>query len=756
MTDTEKKQFLDQYHEIHGSLMRFCMVKSQGIMDAKDLANDVLLVGLENYHKLENKKALLSYLFTTANRICLNKLRQKKFSGNYDPEMAEQIKDPSVTGESGFDITLLYQALDQLPALQKEAVILFEISDLPIKEIMVIQDSGSSAVKQRIKRGREKLAELLQEKKEKKVTVILSALVASNSFSMSNLDAYFNAIKELPLPLSATEANSVISNFQVSGTAVNAGASKFGHALLKKGIIGGIVSCAVIGATFMLSSQTANEKVTVIGHTDPVNLTRKFEGSNTQPETSTITYSVAMALNDPENTNVSPASTVSNSTDTNLQNRPEVLIPPLPTVLNSKKQVVSNSKAAQLEGDIFSLAGVSKVLLNNLGDKVEIRTWDKAEVQLIPNHRVEAKTPEDEALIRQHIKHKAEKKGDVLTLSSSICGSDRNSVSFGKKSFNTISFDDGKKIKYKVIETSYVVMLPATLNLALKGQYQSITVPDMQGELETNLFESNFTCGSVQGAANLKMNYSKANLGNLQDATLQLMESNVNFKDAKSVTLNAKYSTINANRITRSTIEGFESKITLEHVENDLEAGLKYTSLNVTSSNIKKGNIKAFQSQIHIPKMEELNLELRYGSLKMDEVEKLIISVSFESKINVNKAGEIRSSSSKYSVYDISNLVHSIEMNSFQDKLTITKSGLSSMTFSGKYTTYAITLAQPANYQFDFDNNYGSLDYGNLNLTVIDYSTTNEHKQISGYFQDGKESAAKLTFNCFESVVKLN
>lgn len=756
MTDTEKKQFLDQYHEIHGSLMRFCMVKSQGIMDAKDLANDVLLVGLENYHKLENKKALLSYLFTTANRICLNKLRQKKFGGSYDPEMAERIKDPSATGESGFDIALLYEALDQLPALQKEAVILFEISDLPIKEIMVIQDSGSSAVKQRIKRGREKLAELLSEKKEKKVTVILSALVASNSFSMSNLDAYFNAIKELPLPLSSTEASSLISNFQVSGTAVNASASKFGQALLKKGIIGGLISAAVIGATFMLSSQTANEKFTVVGHTDPVNLASKWQVSDTQSDTSSINYGAALALNNPENTIASADLTVLNSTDTSLKNRQEVLVSQLHTSLNPKKQVISTTKAAVLEGDIFSLAGVSKVLINNLGDNVEIRTWDKTEVQIIPNHRVEAKTPEDEALIRQHIEHKAEKKGDLLTLTSGICGSNRNSVSFGKKSINTITFGDGKKIKYKVIETNYVVMLPATLDLALKGQYKSITVPDLQGELETNLFESNFTCGSVQGTANLKMHYSKANLGNLQDVTLQLMESKVNFKDAKSVVLNAKYSTVNANRIASSTIESFESKITVEHIENGLEAGLKYTSLNVTSSNIKKGAIKAFESQINIPKMDELDLELRYGSLKMDQVEKLTISVSFESKITVNKAGEIRGSSSKYSVYSISNLAHSIEMNSFQDKLTIAKSGLSSMTFSGKYTTYAITLAQPANYQFDFDNNYGSLDYGDLNLTVVNSTTTNAHKIINGYFQNGNESAAKLTFNCFESAVKLN
>ena len=48
-----------------------------------------------------------------------------------------------------------------LPEEQKEAVILFEISGFSIKEICEIQQAGESAVKQRLKRGRQKLTEIL-------------------------------------------------------------------------------------------------------------------------------------------------------------------------------------------------------------------------------------------------------------------------------------------------------------------------------------------------------------------------------------------------------------------------------------------------------------------------------------------------------------------------------------------------------------------------------------------------------------------
>jgi len=55
----------------------------------------------------------------------------------------------------------LHQALSKLPEVQKEAIILYEISGFSIKEIATIQDASEPAVKQRLKRGREKLVEIL-------------------------------------------------------------------------------------------------------------------------------------------------------------------------------------------------------------------------------------------------------------------------------------------------------------------------------------------------------------------------------------------------------------------------------------------------------------------------------------------------------------------------------------------------------------------------------------------------------------------
>ncbi|MFO0496195.1 MAG: RNA polymerase sigma factor [Flavobacteriia bacterium] len=60
-----------------------------------------------------------------------------------------------------------------LPVVQKESLILFEIAGFNIREIAEIQQASESAVKQRLKRGRQKLTEILHNEfntKTKEVT----------------------------------------------------------------------------------------------------------------------------------------------------------------------------------------------------------------------------------------------------------------------------------------------------------------------------------------------------------------------------------------------------------------------------------------------------------------------------------------------------------------------------------------------------------------------------------------------------------
>ncbi len=215
MNKKSKQEFLSLYEKAHEPLMRFCIAKSYGIMEAEDLANETLLVALENFHKLRNKQAFLSYLFSTANNICTTQLRRKKFKGVYQEEKAFAMEDTGVSIESKYDANVLYETMSELPESQKEALILFEISGFSIKEIMEIQGAGESAVKQRIKRGRERLATLFLGENLKR-TAVLAAVVGTKDMlagSAVQLQPYFEAAKVAQLPISKAAAVATVSGY---------------------------------------------------------------------------------------------------------------------------------------------------------------------------------------------------------------------------------------------------------------------------------------------------------------------------------------------------------------------------------------------------------------------------------------------------------------------------------------------------------------------------------------------------------------
>ena len=79
-----------------------------------------------------------------------------------DETLLQAYPDPDDAFRRQTEADFLYQALARLPELQREAIILFEITGFSIKEIMEIQNSGASAVKQRLARGRKELARIVK------------------------------------------------------------------------------------------------------------------------------------------------------------------------------------------------------------------------------------------------------------------------------------------------------------------------------------------------------------------------------------------------------------------------------------------------------------------------------------------------------------------------------------------------------------------------------------------------------------------
>lgn len=153
--------FLKLYEPVHERFERFCRARVYNEMDFRDLMNDSLLVAYEKFDTLRSKEAFLSFLFSICVRVLGNYHQKKRENRIPEGNAHLEIRDKSTNPQSHADIHYLYEALTQLPHEQRESIILFEISGFSIQEITVIQNASESAVKQRLKRGREKLMEIL-------------------------------------------------------------------------------------------------------------------------------------------------------------------------------------------------------------------------------------------------------------------------------------------------------------------------------------------------------------------------------------------------------------------------------------------------------------------------------------------------------------------------------------------------------------------------------------------------------------------
>lgn len=162
MTRSKQKRFQSLYEPIHDAFERFCRARSYGLRDYRDLMQDTLVIAYQKLDELKSERAFLSFLFSICVRVVGNqsqKIQEQSWPDN-DPDFIAHNQQTEHA-----DVHFLYLAMSELNPEQREALLLFEITGFKIKEIAEIQNVSEDAVKQRLKRGRDRLASILMVEK---------------------------------------------------------------------------------------------------------------------------------------------------------------------------------------------------------------------------------------------------------------------------------------------------------------------------------------------------------------------------------------------------------------------------------------------------------------------------------------------------------------------------------------------------------------------------------------------------------------
>lgn len=155
MTDSEYNKTVDLYAD---GIYRFALKHIKNAMSAQDIVQETYTKVWVKHKEVSFAKAK-SYLFTTSYHLIVDFLKQESRNG----EFKEQDIKKAVNPTEAFDLqTILHEALDKLPQIQKTVVLLRDYEGYNYAEIAEITNLNESQVKVYIFRARQALKTYLK------------------------------------------------------------------------------------------------------------------------------------------------------------------------------------------------------------------------------------------------------------------------------------------------------------------------------------------------------------------------------------------------------------------------------------------------------------------------------------------------------------------------------------------------------------------------------------------------------------------
>jgi RNA polymerase sigma factor (sigma-70 family) len=156
VTDAEFQAAFDQHKD---AVFRFAWRMSSSAAAAEDITQDVFLALLDRPERFDPARgSLRAFLVGVARNLALKRWRNE---GRWDALDEEQFVAPPLNIEQSEIGELVGRAVQSLPLLQREVVILAEYEELSLADISGIVGAEIGTVKSRLHRGRENLRKML-------------------------------------------------------------------------------------------------------------------------------------------------------------------------------------------------------------------------------------------------------------------------------------------------------------------------------------------------------------------------------------------------------------------------------------------------------------------------------------------------------------------------------------------------------------------------------------------------------------------
>jgi RNA polymerase sigma-70 factor, ECF subfamily len=146
-----------------GPVYRFCRRMLSNDEDARDAAQDTLVKVLRNLHRYDPNRAFSTWVFSIARNTCIDEHRRRKKRAFKEPrDVMDLGPSPLQVVSSNQRGELVTRALEDLPPMYREVLVMYHFEHLKYVEIAEALSIPLGTVMNRIFRARRKLRTLYE------------------------------------------------------------------------------------------------------------------------------------------------------------------------------------------------------------------------------------------------------------------------------------------------------------------------------------------------------------------------------------------------------------------------------------------------------------------------------------------------------------------------------------------------------------------------------------------------------------------
>ncbi len=164
----ENIEWQEAFHEQIPRLRRYALALTQNKEKADDLVQDALERAWTHIDKWQTGTNLRAWLFTIMHNVYANQVRRYKTGPCWVP-LDTSSTEASYTDPEPLTMRDLQTAMAQLPAEQKEVLLLAGLEQMSYAEISAVTGVPLGTVMSRLARARERLRKLMHESQQKPV-----------------------------------------------------------------------------------------------------------------------------------------------------------------------------------------------------------------------------------------------------------------------------------------------------------------------------------------------------------------------------------------------------------------------------------------------------------------------------------------------------------------------------------------------------------------------------------------------------------